>query len=335
MKGFGEDALRIKYEERLPKYKRLGRNLKQALETFLDDAGIDVVSVTYRVKDFNSFFEKIKRKNYKNPFQETEDICGVRIVSYYPSDLDKITQIINNEFDIQESIDKAELLEPDRFGYRSIHLILTVKKDWLKAPNYRGLSGLKAEVQVRTILMHAWADFEHKLAYKKTEHIPDQFRRKLYRLSAQFEELDEKFDSIRKEREEYLERILSEEVKKSGRFDVNQVMNLDSLQAFLDFYLPDRSRTPLATSTLLDEIMIIGIVFKDLVEGFEKTKDIVPLVEKEISTLNHYSGLRWVQVGALRCVLDLTNDRYWQIHGQKFDPDYVQIMKKWRAKLSE
>ena len=63
-------------------------------------------------------------------------------------------------------------LEPDRFGYRSRHFIVSVNREWLKAPNYRGLSGLKAEIQVRTILMHAWADVEYKLAYKKRNMFP-------------------------------------------------------------------------------------------------------------------------------------------------------------------
>lgn len=332
-KRFAKEALRNEYNEKCPKYERLARNLKQAFESFLDEAGLDVLDVDFRIKNFDSFGDKIQRKGYKDPFQEIEDICGLRIICYYHSDLEKVSQIIKKEFDVLESVDKADLLEPDRFGYRSLHFIVTVRKDWLKAPNYRGLDGLKAEVQVRTILMHAWADVEHKLAYKKTEHIPDQFRRKLFRLSAHFESADDQLDGLRKDKEEYMKKLISEEVKESGRFDVSQDLNLDSLQAFLDFYFPDRIGFLQDTSDLLEDIMRVNISFKDLVEGFEKTKDILPLVEVEISKDN--KKRIWAQVGIVRYILDITHNDYWQLRQKELPKAMLQEKEKWRAKLSK
>jgi putative GTP pyrophosphokinase len=181
------------------KYDTLGTNLAQALELFLKENDLKVLSVTYRVKDKESFVEKIDRKNYEKPFDDIEDICGIRIICYYQSDVDKIAEIISKEFEVLENQDKEELLEADQFGYRSTHFIVKIKKEWLKAPNYRGLEDLKAEIQIRTVLMHAWAEIEHKLAYKKKSHIPDKFRRKLSRISAKLEEADEQFEELRKE----------------------------------------------------------------------------------------------------------------------------------------
>lgn len=325
-----KEALKREYEKVCPKYEKLARNLKQALETFLKDAGIDVLDVDYRIKDFESFHDKIQRKAYKSPFQEIEDICGLRIICYYPSDLERISDILKKEFDVKDLVDKADILEPDRFGYRSLHFILTVKKGWLEAPDYRGLENLKAEVQVRTILMHAWADIEHKLAYKKKEHVPNQLKRKLYQLSALFEIADEQFDSLRKEKEEYIEHLVSEDAKKSGRFDVNQPMNIDTLQAFLDFYVPDRNKSIEYTRDLLDEIIEYKVSIRELVEAFERVKDILPYAE--IETFEK-SGRRWTQVGMVREILDLTNDSYWS--ERDLPPHYTAIVDKWRKKLSE
>lgn len=334
MKRFDKETFRREYNEKCPNYERLARNLVQAFKTFLEDAGIDILGVVYRIKEFDSFCDKIQRKGYKNPFQEIEDICGLRIICYYPSDLKRITQIIATEFNVKESIDKATQLEPDRFGYRSLHFVLTVKKDWLKAPNYRGLNGLKAEVQVRTILSHAWADIEHKLAYKKTEHVPDRFKRKLSQLSALFEVADEQFDILRKEREEYTKQLVSAEVVESGRFDVNQEMNLDSLQAFLDFYFPDRKKSIEWTGELLDEIIKFDVSIGDLVKDFEKTKDILPLMEgEEAELLGLRKGLKSAQVGAVRDILDLTNNEYEKNH--RMPKEVRRLRKKWRAKLSK
>jgi ppGpp synthetase/RelA/SpoT-type nucleotidyltranferase len=335
-KMLDKENLRIEHSAACQKYENLAKNLQQALKTFLNDAGIDVLDVYYRIKKFDSFWEKIQRKGYEDPFQQTEDICGLRIICYYLSDLDKISSLINSEFDVIESVDKAELLEPDRFGYRTHHFIVTVKKEWLNAPNYRGLDALKAEIQVRTILMHAWADIEHKLAYKKQEHVPYELRRRLSRLSAKFEEDDEQLDTFQKEREEYKESLVSDEVKQSGRFDVTQKLNIDSLQAFLDFYFPDRAKSIKSTSELLDEIMEYGISIKDLVEGYERVRDVLPDMEKEVYE-KFKEGGKWAQVGVVRHILDITHDNYWRrrkdIEGL---PDFViKPVEKWRDKLSK
>lgn len=324
-----KEILRKKYNEFYLKYERLATNLKLAFESFLHETGIDVLDVTYRIKDFESFWEKIQRKGYKDPIKEIEDICGLRIICFYPSDLEKISKVINNEFYIKESVDKADLLEPDKFGYRSLHFILTLKDSWLQAPNYRGLGELKAEVQVRTILMHAWADIEHKLAYKKKEDVPDQFKRKLYQLSALFEIADEQFDLLRKNKEEYRQDLISEKAKQSGRFDINQPMNLDSLQAFLDFYFPDRNRADENTRNLLDEIIMYEVSMKELVEAYEALRDILPAIEEK--TFTREKGVKWAQVGIVRTMLEFTNDRYWDSRNFPQEKWYVE----WRAEFSK
>lgn len=334
---YDKEILARKYAEICPRYKRLAFNLHQALDNFLHAANIDVLDISYRIKKFDSFWDKIQRKQYKEPLEEIEDICGLRIICYYPSDLEKVSQIINEEFDVLEKTDKADLLEPDKFGYRSLHFIVTVKKDWLKAPNYRGLGDLKAEIQLRTILMHAWDEIEHKLAYKKKEHIPEQFKRKLYRLSALFEVADEQFDSLRNERKEYIDSLVSEEIKKRGRFDVNQEMNLDSLQAFLEFYFPNREKHLLLTTELLDEIINFNVTMKDLVESYERTKEILTQMEaEEIEQSKHVGEHIWAQVGVVRTILDLTNDNYWQSRRvpDQLPDDVIEVTEKWRAKLS-
>lgn len=343
---YDKETLRKKHAEIRPKYENLAKNLKQALEILLDAESIEILDIQYRIKDFGSFWDKIQRKGYKEPFKEIEDICGVRIICYYHSDLEKISALINREFNVIESIDKADLLGPDKFGYRSLHLIATIKDEWLNAPNYRDLNNLKAEVQVRSILMHAWADIEQKLAYKKREYVPNQFRRRLAQISAKLEEADEQFDSLRQERESYIETLTSNEAKESGRFDVTQHMSLDSLQAFLDFYFPDRQKSINETGVLLDEIMEHKISIRQLVEGFERVRDFLPPMERGIfeklplQTERGFKVLRgkgWSQVGIARHILDITNDDYWKYRKEieEVPKHVVQDVERWRVKLSK
>lgn len=305
---------------------RLAENLIQALQHFCDEDKISIHSITYRIKEFESFFEKIERKSYDNPAEQIEDFCGVRIVCFYPNDLERISNIINSEFQILESIDKTANLEADRFGYRSHHYIVKIKKDWSNAPNYRGLEDLKVEIQVRTILMHAWADIEHKLAYKKKEDIPQEFRRKLYQLSALLEIADSQFQELKNTKENFKSSLIIDN-EGEKEFDTNKEMSLDSLQAYLDFNFPDRTR--MEVNSLLDELNTSNITFELIDNNYKKVRDILPEVESEIV----HEG-KWAQVGIVRAILDLTDDNFWMNRplGMK-NAQWGEVIEKWRRKL--
>ena len=171
-------AILEQYTKLIPLYKRACHNTKEALEQFLEDSNIPFIVITTRVKSRNSFSEKIDRKNYFNPFAENEDFCGVRVILYYQNDIIKVGEIINNNYELQESSDKADKLEFNAFGYRSNHSIVKIKESWCVSSNYKDLEDIKIEIQVRTVLMHAWAEIEHELGYKSKEYIPPLIERK-------------------------------------------------------------------------------------------------------------------------------------------------------------
>lgn len=219
-------------------YLRLGKNLEEAIKTFLNEESIPYLNVYFRIKEFSSFFEKISRKNYSNPFEDIEDICGIRIICYYVTDIVKIEEVIKREFKLLEAENKSESLGLKEFAYRSTHNIIQIKNSWTATPNYRGLQSLKAEIQIRTVLMHAWAEVEHKLNYKSDAQVPASFQRKLFRLSAKFEEADEQFEELRNGINDYKKEI-EERAKLENKFDVTQDFNRDSFVAFLNFHFPN------------------------------------------------------------------------------------------------
>jgi len=332
--------MRTKFDQLKDSYNKLGKNIKEAVETFLIEKEISFLSVDYRIKSIDSFLEKIERKSYNDPFNEIEDICGLRIICYYQSDIKKICQIINNEFDIKENQDKEELLEENQFGYRSYHFIAKVKKKWLEAPNYRGLENHKFEIQVRTVLMHAWAEIEHKLAYKQEIHIPTHLKRKLYRISAKLEEADEQFEDIKNESIQYRKKLSSKSKVKGESFYTDLTLNLDSLQSFLDFKFPKRTKSIKETRNLLDELIENNISLNDIISGYKIVEPHLELIEKDIfkdRLGDEKSG--WAQVGIIRKILDLTNDRYYNLRFTKTEEKtYVSSVKKhtddWRKKIT-
>lgn len=324
------EYLKEKYLDLEPLYHKLGMNIQQALELFLTEEEINFLTINYRIKELNSFLGKVQRKKYIKPMEQTEDFCGLRIVCYYPSDIKRIQGIINNEFDVISSQDKEELLQHDQFGYRSFHFVVKIKNEWLCTPNYKNLGDLKAEIQVRTILMHAWAEIEHKLEYKKEEDIPVQFKRTFSRISAKLEEADEQFEVLRNNITEHRNqlRILANE--KMEVFSEDSSLNLDSLKIYLDYIFPDRKSNIEDLSDLLYELNLFKVDLKKLSEMYDKTKPFLTIIEQEENKISS-EPFTWAQSGAVRAMLMITTDGYAEWNGAP--PKYMEITDKWKRHI--
>jgi len=301
------DELRIEFEKKIDSYDSLGKNVAESLRTLLALEEIKNLSIYYRVKDTDSFLEKIERKSYQKPLEETEDICGIRIICYYKKDITRIEKLVKKEFRIHESINKEENLEYDQFGYRSHHLIASINKDWEKTPNFRGLSKLKFELQIRTILMHAWAEIEHNLAYKSESQTPKQFRRKLSRISAKLEEADEQFEELKNESEKYKRYLINEAKNNRLVIKSNTELNIDSLEVFMDFKLPNRSKHIGAIERLLTKMTDNNISLLELSNAWNK---VAPKFEELEREYMDSPTQRWTQAGIAEFVLGLTNKKF-------------------------
>jgi len=309
------EEIRETYKERIATYDTLGQNFYDSISILLKDEGIKFLSISYRVKDIESFIEKIERKSYENPLTQIEDICGLRIICYYQKDIQRIRDTIKKEFEVLESTDKEDKLDYDQFGYRSYHIIASINPKWDVVPNYRGMTDLKCEIQIRTVLMHAWAEIEHNLAYKSKSQTPQKFRRKLHRISAKLEEADEQFEELKKESEEYQKEIRKEVKEQGDKFDANIELNVDSLQAYMDTNFPKRLKDIEATSDLVDQMNEFGVSLKDLNDGWNIIKPNFSELEKEFVKDKRFN--KWAQVGIVRVVLDLTNDNFIKRHSYK------------------
>jgi len=326
-----EESLKEEYDNKYPKYEKLAKSLENTLKRLLE--GTNYIIITSRIKEYDSLLEKIQRKNYDKPFEKMKDICGLRIVCPYLSDTEIISKIINDEFDVEESVDKSDLLEPDKFGYRSYHFIIKLKKDWLTVPDYRDLGGIKAEIQLRTILMHAWADIEHVLSYKSKEDVPRELQRDLSKLSALLELADGQLDDLWNRKIDYMEGIL-QDAKARGDFDTSKPINFDSFEAFIQYHFPDIPSQWAQIDNILYLLREYDVKFVELSKGYEKTKEILNILEKEIS---ERSGTYWRpgQVDVIYVILDLTNDKFWKDRLEKgnLNPYYLKSMKKWRKEI--
>ncbi len=183
------------------------------MEQLLASAGVRVHSISCRPKNQDSLREKLARpgKDYEC-LEDVTDLAGVRIIAYMKDDVDAIADIIESQFRIDEenSVDKREAENPEKFGYASLHYVCCLDERRSRLDEYSAYRDLKFEIQVRSILQHAWAEIEHDLGYKSTHGVPREVRRRFSRLAALLETGDEEFMRIRRELASYAERVASE-----------------------------------------------------------------------------------------------------------------------------
>ena len=207
--------------------KYLYQGLADSTSTLLNSLILEKLKphqIQFRVKDRDSLTKKLIRKNNKySSIKEITDIIGFRVVTYFEDDIDLIERIIKSEFEIdnENSIDKRDV-EVDKFGYRSVHYVVSLNKDRLKLTEYKKYKGLKFEIQIRSILQHSWAEIEHDIGYKGESEIPNTAKRTFYRVAALLEQADIEFTKLRAEIKDY-ENIIDEELTKdNSKIQINK-----------------------------------------------------------------------------------------------------------------
>jgi ppGpp synthetase/RelA/SpoT-type nucleotidyltranferase len=143
----------------------------QLIEAQLISKGIRAI-VTFRAKNPSRLKDKISKraieenKNYinlKDIYQDIVDLAGVRIALYFNSERDEIEQIINDIFTVHKK--KEFPTEEKSQGYKAIHYRANIKENFLTEQQKR-YSEANVEIQVASLLMHAWAEVEHDIVYK-------------------------------------------------------------------------------------------------------------------------------------------------------------------------
>lgn len=186
-------------------YKQFAIDLHDMLKKIIGDESIKVHGITNRPKEIDSLKGKLARqgKSYAS-LEEITDLAAIRIITYFNDDVDKIAEIVEREteVDVGKTVDKRATLALDQFGYLSSHYVVKVTASRLgSSSEWRKYQGMKAEIQIRSVLQHAWAEIEHDLCYKpsgKTQTL-QSMKRRFARVAGLLETADEQFASFRSE----------------------------------------------------------------------------------------------------------------------------------------
>jgi ppGpp synthetase/RelA/SpoT-type nucleotidyltranferase len=186
------------------------------VERTVREVGAPIHAITARAKNLDSLRGKLRRKEYKKPGKELTDLIGVRVISYYSDSVDTIAERLEQTFEInkKESTDKRRGLGLRDFGYRSVHLIARLKAGHQLTAEGQFLRDRWFEIQIRSVLEHAWAEIEHEVVYKSgIKHTCDTTRR-FAALAGTLELLDGEFLALRKEHDLLVEKYKSSRLLK-------------------------------------------------------------------------------------------------------------------------
>lgn len=273
--------LLAEYQSLTPRLSQALGAIERRLQDVLSDPELKVHSLASRLKSESSFKQKIARpdRTYRSVYDVT-DILGLRVITYFEDSVEEIGRLIEKNFDVDftNSTNKLRNQDFERFGYRSLHYVCSVPE----------VQGLRFEIQIRTILQHAWAEIEHDLGYKTISGVPGVIRRRFSQIASILEIADREFVAIRQDVNAYEKTLRLSNVE--GR--ANLPLDLLSLEAALDHDVIaklDRSLAAFLHLPFSNEAFFPEYVLEALLSAHLKTvDDVVEAVRRHEEHLENF-----------------------------------------------
>lgn len=102
--------------------------------------------------------------------EDRKDLAGIRLIFYTNTDVDRFlaSRLIFDNFEIDQQATKIHHPTKENEGtrYQAIHYVVSLKEERAKLPEYSKFKDLRCEIQIHTILNHAWSETSHDIVYK-------------------------------------------------------------------------------------------------------------------------------------------------------------------------
>ncbi|HSK22077.1 MAG TPA: hypothetical protein VK906_02825 [Egicoccus sp.] len=303
------------------RYSLFTSSVENLIRRLCSDAGISV-EIEARTKSVESLTEKVRRKNY-GTLSDIPDLSGVRVIVQYTDDVERVCDILTTSLVIRDD-DQHVFDAPDAFGYASRHLVVQLDDDRASLPEWGSVKDLQCEIQVRTILQHAWASISHSLDYKNETDVPRAIRRKLFQVAALIEVGDQLFEDFRTD----LAEVRAEYSDQTGGGQWQQLpVDVESLRATWPMWDPAPVGHALAERG-------VHIADSDRAGAFAET-DPEPQILSEIADMA--ASLRLRTIGALADfvndadTLDGFLDRFGAGTSSAYSTDYLALLRLFDA----
>ena len=173
------ESFLARYVKEYDYYDEVGGRAADMLRASLETAGVRAI-VTSRAKSVSRLGEKCRQRNNRQPYRAVDDIysdivdlAGVRVALYFPGEREQVGGLVNRlfvEWDERRVFPDASPPSKEKIfsGYAATHYRVRLRPQALSESDQR-YSGANIEIQVASVLMHAWAEVEHDLVYKPSE----------------------------------------------------------------------------------------------------------------------------------------------------------------------
>lgn len=199
-----ETELREQFDTMKSGLSLWGTKVDDILNTFVSNQYASIPEMVqfkaqHRVKDDVSFLQKAlyRNKDYDSPLKDITDKVGTRLVLLCSKAVNEVSEFVKSRNGVDwviiehaKEISKIREDFPEQFTYQSEHYIV---KPCLGYSSAVCADYLTCEIQVRTLLQHAYSEVSHAFVYKQNKEIDSLVRRKLAASMAFLEEADEKF----------------------------------------------------------------------------------------------------------------------------------------------
>ena len=322
------------YRINRPIYESLALSVQFIVQEVLEQKKVNYHSVTHRAKEIEKFREKGIKGHYANPQEEIMDMAGVRVITYLDSDAVKASEIIKQLFDIipGHSIDKAQELGTDRVGYRSIHMVGYLRKARIALAENKKFENLCFEIQIRTILQHAWAEFEHDRNYKFKGVLPDAIKRRFSIVAGSLELVDWTFEAIARDIDNY-----KIEVKKEiAEGDLSTKITSASLKLYLAKKLEPLIKNGLKPLLTSDEKIINALSLYEIntIEQLDNAipKDFIEVASK-IGYIEPYSSFLIDLMMILNT--DLYFEKIWKGSWNYIGKESIKLLENYKVPMAK
>lgn len=180
------------------KYAAFVNAVRQVLAAAMKAHEMAPHAITGRAKDPASLEKKLQDRNIdpKSAIDaQLKDLAGARVILLTNGQVQRFigSGIIHDNFDVI-SVNVHHAVpgtETETALFSSTNYFVQLKSDRLALPEYAPFAGLKAEIQIQTLLNHAWAEMNHDTFYKAPEfrHVD----------RAQFDRIKKRMDAVMRE----------------------------------------------------------------------------------------------------------------------------------------
>lgn len=186
------DSILTEYKSKFSLYEEFRIAAHRTLEALLKE-GEYKYQIMSRTKLHDRLREKLLRKKEEGIFyhsvEDVEDLVGFRVIFYTERDKEKFINKIKSEIEGAMRIEERK----KENGYKSTHIIMSFGPKRLQLSEYKHFRGLKSEIQITSILHHAWAEIEHDIIYKDINDVKHSNPKKFESMKRKMKELLEKY----------------------------------------------------------------------------------------------------------------------------------------------